>query len=1106
MTTILKNPYVGPRTFQKEERHLYFGREREARDLTALVASERLVLFYAQSGAGKSSLLNTRLIPDLEQSHYEVFPVGRVSSGSVSEDTAGNVYIYNLMRSLVQHEIDPAAIISLSFSQFLAGLNLDDNGYFYDDTPQLVQDEEEYTPWRRALIIDQFEEVFSTHLDAWEKREDFFRQLAQAMQDDPYLWVVLVMREDYIAALDPYAHLLPGGLRTRYYMQRLCREAALKAMKNPVQYLRPYADGVAEKLVENLASIKVQRPGGKLEVQPGQYVEPVQLQVVCYGLWENLSSDGKQITEKDLQDVGDVNLALEKYYDGRVSAVAKERNVPERLIRDWFGTELITGGGIRNMVLREQDQSGSLADHVIQALQGDLVHAEMRAGQIWYELSHDRLIEPILNSNSKWFEQNLSMFQRQVVLWLKQGRSESLLLRSGELQAAEAEAEKLALTRDEQTFLDACRSLRKREQRDLAQRRIIFGALVVLIGVVAVAVFFAFKAMQASRVAFAAEAQAQVEKANAEEQKANAEEQRAYAEQARAEAEQARANAEEQANRALAGGLAAQADSIKGNNHALALLFGMEAYTRQDSLLTRTTLFQLLQYSPYTRLFGYNGSVSSVAVSPDGTIIASTSCREFSRSQCMYGEIILSDALTDQPITKLSGEYGFVHSLAFHQYDDMLLLAAGGCVPVNGQNNGCSDSKGQITLWDVSQPNAPLSDLREQHKGLVKTVAFSHNGSLLASGSFDTTIILWDVSNPANPVAKGMPLSGHTSFVHGVAFSSDDRVLVSAGDDQRIIIWDISTLPNVTQVGTPIEQHTASVNGIAFSPDGRKFASASDDNTVMLWDWDATSRMLQNPLKLEGHDGYVKSVTFTADGTVLASAGFDNRVILWDTAAGKPIGLPLSAHTKAINMIAFGLAKTPEGSDLPYLVSGGDDRVVIQWDLSTRQSLSQPLENVSPPQDLGTQATNGTFEASVVNIQQIDLSDRLEPLKGHTGAVNTLNFSPQIDGRVLLASASDDQTVVLWNVTNYATEDVFLKLEGFENPVTKAYFEGGQLVTIEKGKNEGQDGCKILWSITPSDWLPLACEAVNHIDRKLLETEWKRYYPNLDYPTICESN
>ena len=66
MNTTERNPYVGSRTFQREDRDLFFGRDREARDLAALVSSERLILFYAQSGAGKSSLLNTCLIPDLE--------------------------------------------------------------------------------------------------------------------------------------------------------------------------------------------------------------------------------------------------------------------------------------------------------------------------------------------------------------------------------------------------------------------------------------------------------------------------------------------------------------------------------------------------------------------------------------------------------------------------------------------------------------------------------------------------------------------------------------------------------------------------------------------------------------------------------------------------------------------------------------------------------------------------------------------------------------------------------------------------------------------------------------------------------------------------------
>ena len=96
MNSITQNPYIGPRTFQREDRNIFYGRDREARDLMALVASERLILFYAQSGAGKSSLLNTRIIPELETANYEVFPVGRVQGDASSQVDAENIFGINL--------------------------------------------------------------------------------------------------------------------------------------------------------------------------------------------------------------------------------------------------------------------------------------------------------------------------------------------------------------------------------------------------------------------------------------------------------------------------------------------------------------------------------------------------------------------------------------------------------------------------------------------------------------------------------------------------------------------------------------------------------------------------------------------------------------------------------------------------------------------------------------------------------------------------------------------------------------------------------------------------------------------------------------------------
>ena len=97
------NPYVGPRPFSQADAGRFFGREREARDLTALVVSQRLTLFYAQSGAGKSSLLNARIIPTLRGEGFVVLPVGRVG-GALPEDVTdvANIFVYNLAESILQ--------------------------------------------------------------------------------------------------------------------------------------------------------------------------------------------------------------------------------------------------------------------------------------------------------------------------------------------------------------------------------------------------------------------------------------------------------------------------------------------------------------------------------------------------------------------------------------------------------------------------------------------------------------------------------------------------------------------------------------------------------------------------------------------------------------------------------------------------------------------------------------------------------------------------------------------------------------------------------------------------------------------------------------------
>jgi WD40 repeat protein len=1118
------NPYVGPRTFLKEEGHLFFGRDREARDLSAIVAYDKCVLFYAQSGAGKSSLINTRLIPYLEGQLYEVLPVARVSGNWPEGPETPNIYIYNLIRNLIQREVESNSLINLSLSQFLAKLNEEENGYFYDvNLPANIRGGQDFEPWRRALIIDQFEELFSTHPEAWGKREDFFIQIAQAMKDDPYLWVVFVMREDYIAALDPYAHLLPNKLRTRYYMQRLSREAAINAVRKPVETLRPYEAGVAEQLVDDLSSIKIQKPDGTPDTKPGQYVEPVQLQVVCYGLWQNLPK-GNSITKKDLQDVGDVDEALGKYYAGRVAEVAEKKNVKERLIRDWIERKLIAPGGIRNMVLQEtNDRTSGMESDVIQALQSDLIRAEDRGGTIWYELTHDRLVGPILENNKEWFDKNLSPLQRQATLWNNQERNENWLLRDQALVEVEewAKANPDEMTKLEEEFLEAClhkqaedqeKQQREAERKELesakklmeeqgrtaeAERKELattkklvkrsrqFG--VVLVVLMLIAVFAA-----AMAYVFGLESNANAEAALVAQATAQSGQQAAQAASDLAIknsfiAGTAQANAEAQANKALSGNLAAQADASKNSNYALALLLGMEAYERDDNLLTRTTLFQLLQFTPYKRQFGFTGPVSSVAVSPDGTIIAvassSSSC--LSDGQCNSGEISLFDADLI-PKGTIPGDYGIVKGLAFHDYADKgLVLAAGGCV-----SEGCAVDKGQITFWDLSNPQEPklLSDTSKlqldtgyTHTNLVKTVAFSPDGNWLASGSFDTTIIVWDIREITNPSFNVKFSKRHSSFVNGLAFSpGENTTLVSAGDDKHIWFWNFSRKNGDAREAPSL--HKAPINSIAFSPDGTKFASAADDNVIFLWDWDGKQGLLRkDPKRLEGHTGYVKSIAFNDDGTILASSGFDNSIILWNAGTGQQIGPSLTVHSGAINSVAFG-TRDIEGQKLPYLISGSDDHTVILWDLSNRQHLSEAVATL--PDGVVQRSLSDRFEVQPdgqqINVQEKTTGTTIS-LRGHSGSVKSLTFSPQLLNDIdLLASAGEDRTVILWDLTDISTitEFEFLRLGGYDNPVEDVYFSADSkyLYTVE---GIGDSKHITRWNIDTESWSrELGCAAV----------------------------
>ena len=971
-------PYRGLARFEREDAGWFFGRE-DVTDLLAVLADEenRLPLvLVGPSGAGKSSLLRAGLVPRLTG------PVGLM---------------------------EPTGAPLAALQAKLAELDASGDGA------------------RPAIIVDQFEAVFTRCQDEAERRE-FVTEVCDLAKT---ALVILALRADFYQHALRYPGLAAALQARQVVLGPMTAEQVRRAITEPARLARlDVEEGLVGLLLRDLA------PPTSASEQAAY--EPGALPLLSHALlatWEH--SRGGLLTVADYLASGGIRDALtrtaEAAYD---SLTPQDQQLARRLFLRLVHVADDAPPTRATVMLDELRTWDTASDHVLTRFVDErLIAVDAEAAQI----THDALLAawPRLRS---WIDTGLEhlLTRRRLTeaarAWQAANRESAALWRGSQL----ALARDWAATEDDHgslagEFIAASIAAEQAHQR--AERRRtrmlqrLVAALAILVVTAGTLAGFAFQQRQTATAAR--------DDANSRE-------------------------------------IAVEAGQVRGQDTPLAAQLSVAAYDTAHTPQATASLLESSGSPSAARLLDSAGVVQSVSLSPDHTLLAVAAAD---------GTLRLWDVSSPgrpvpigAPLEKASGNP--LYTTAFSPDGTILAAAGAGRVvqlwdvsqpghpvrlgtltgPANtvysvafspdGRILAAGSADDTVRLWDVSNPEHParLGKPLTGAAGYVQSVAFAPGGTILAAGSADDKVRLWDVADPASPRPLGRPLTGPQNVVTGVAFSPKGNLLAAASQDHKLWLWRIasaSAVPDGTLTGA-----VNWLNAVAFSPDGTAVAAGTADASVLVWNlatrsltatlphpqpvtslaWDGTGRLaagdadgtvslwtLPTPVLVTGNAP--SGVAYSPGGKTLAVGG--QNVQLWDAVRRTPIAtrpLPIGTITNAI-------AYSPDGNTIAIARSDG-----TAWLLNARtlDPIGRPFrvtatgnaESVAFSPDgklLATAADDGTVR--LWSLADPARPRQLSSVHDSGTYVYTVVFAP--DGRTVAAASTDDLTR-LWNVADPA--------------------------------------------------------------------------------------
>lgn len=1063
-----KYPFKFLDSYEREDRGVFFGRDEEINSLYDMVFQSSIILIYGASGTGKTSLINCGLAGKFETHDWLALMIRR-----------GN----NINDSLEK---------SLNNAGGNSAVTSDNTNWFDEWSDNTETASTDLTPIGRSinsvyqksfrpvyLIFDQFEELYI--LGTVGEQELFIKTVQDILQSKQPVKLIFSIREEYLGHLYEFERAVPQLLQKKIRIEPMNLEKVRQVIIGAAEYedssisIKPnesdlVAEGIFNKIKGDKKSLTIQLPF---------------LQVFLDKFYLNITGDENRETLAEfnahaLHEMGEIGDILINFLDEQVDSIANDIQEKHPASTDELIWKILspfsTLEGTKEPISKDQlyerlpNINAIVVDEVIERLIKSRI-LRYNGGTDTFEIAHDALAKPIAKKRGaketalleikrliksqvaiteegrEYFTEKQLLFIEPYLHKLKQSDEEQDWIAKSRVHVQEQK--KLEAQKQRDDFLNLQRENTSKKERTLMKRYI--GALVLVLCVV----FLLFN---------------KTEKLNKEIQ--------SYA-------------------------LASVAEEQVEGDPALAIRLTKMAWAKYPGNLPawriQRSVSKVYYQSPLSRedSLKHRGFVSSAEFSPDGTMIVSASADSTA---------IIRDAGSKRLIAILTGHEGALYSAVFSPKGNKIVTAS-------------EDNTAKI--WKVFSPDRPMGqtpsrdyaatvvvEFREfianlkGHRGAVFSAVFSHDGSMIATASADSTAKIWN-SESGKIIAD---LKGHQGAVTSVAFTLNGKNIVTASEDKIIKIWDVESGNLIKDLKGPKENE----NGEGLKGDslikqlinldykdvraflGRHWSksnrnsSPSGESALVLYEG---SRFIGKPCRIdiefipqiEKINEYAEKadvflyVTSSFRTAPYINGKFVDSVIYKEHLTGHAIDINVShnngsfANSKIlrkypnvpdpVRIFIKSIIDDPElgwgGKKDPIHIADRLSEDTVAWNKRYRnlqglEQLDQYVDNddayivvISPNGKKIAASTKDT-----VRIWDIKSKKKPVELKGHQGNIYSVAFSND-SNKIVTVSA--DNTVKIWDVK---TGKLIADLKGHENRVNSAAFspDGEKIVTASMDK------------------------------------------------------